>query len=235
MAKADHHDHGRRPVNRVAGEVGTFTVQVNGPSSMTRVAGLSEAMETAQSAGDVRLAAEAIAVGDAVTLETGDAAYILGNLIGEIRNDGQERAVGLAFLVGPAEGIAGEATPARSPTNTFMTPRPPTAWAHSGASCSTLGGTLRALARLDHVEHPRGLNVDDLGIAIATHDWGDYHEALLAVAHDATGFQPGVEAAHFRATRCVPADLRTRSTHTRRSTTQRWWCLSPRPSSHCSP
>jgi hypothetical protein len=93
-------------------ESGTFTVHVNGPVSVTRGAGLGEAMETAQRAGDLSVAAEAIAAGEVVTLEAGDAAYIPGNLIGEIRNAGQERAVGLAFLVGPPEGMAGEATPA---------------------------------------------------------------------------------------------------------------------------
>ena len=93
-------------------ESGTFTVHVNGPVSVTRGAGLGEAMETAQSTGDLSAAAEAIAAGEVVTVEAGDAAYIPGNVTGEIRNDGQERAVGLAFLVGPPEGIAGEATPA---------------------------------------------------------------------------------------------------------------------------
>jgi hypothetical protein len=47
-----------------------------------------------------------------VTLEAGDAAYVPGNVTGEIRNDGQERAVALAFLVGPTEDMAAEATPA---------------------------------------------------------------------------------------------------------------------------
>jgi hypothetical protein len=33
-------------------------------------------------------------------------------MTGEIRNEGKERAVGLAFLVVPPEGMMGEATPA---------------------------------------------------------------------------------------------------------------------------
>jgi hypothetical protein len=93
-------------------ESGTFTVQVNGPVSVTRGATLGEAMQSAETTGDLSAAAEAIAAGEAVTLEAGDAAYIPGNLIGEIRNDGQDRAVGLAFLVGPPEAMTGEATPA---------------------------------------------------------------------------------------------------------------------------
>jgi hypothetical protein len=45
-------------------------------------------------------------------LEASDAAYIPANAAVEIRNNGQERAVGLGFLVIPAEGMMGEATPA---------------------------------------------------------------------------------------------------------------------------
>ena len=93
-------------------ESGTFTVQMDGPVSVTRGAGLGEAMESAESAGDLGTAAEAIAAGEAVTLEAGDAAYVPGNITGEIRNDGQERAVALVFLMGPPENMAGEATPA---------------------------------------------------------------------------------------------------------------------------
>ena len=37
---------------------------------------------------------------------------IIGYTAGEIRNDGQEPAMGLGFLVFPAEGMTGEATPA---------------------------------------------------------------------------------------------------------------------------
>jgi quercetin dioxygenase-like cupin family protein len=93
-------------------ESGTFTVQVNGPVSVTRGATLGEAMQTAESTGDLSAAAEAITAGEAVPLQAGDAAYVPGNVTGEIRNDGQERAVALVFLVGPPEGMTGEATPA---------------------------------------------------------------------------------------------------------------------------
>src|SRR5215218_1834721 len=50
-------------------ESGTFTVQVNGPVRVTRGASLGEAMEGAESTGDLSMAAEAIAAGKAVTLE----------------------------------------------------------------------------------------------------------------------------------------------------------------------
>ena len=81
-------------------ESGTFTVQVNGPVSVTRGAELGEAMETAESTGDLSAAAESIAEGEAVTLAAGDAAYVPGNLTGEIRNDGQERCRGPRLLGG---------------------------------------------------------------------------------------------------------------------------------------
>jgi quercetin dioxygenase-like cupin family protein len=93
-------------------ESGTFTVQVNGPVSVTRGASLEEAMAAAESTGDLSAAAEAIAAGEAVTLKAGDAAYVPSNVTGEIRNDGQERAVALTILLGPAEGMMAAATPA---------------------------------------------------------------------------------------------------------------------------
>jgi quercetin dioxygenase-like cupin family protein len=92
-------------------ESGTFTVHVNGPVSVTRGAELGAAMQTAESTGDLSAAAEAIAAGEAVSVEAGDAAYIPVNLTGEIRNDGQERAVALVFLVGAQEDMMAEATP----------------------------------------------------------------------------------------------------------------------------
>jgi hypothetical protein len=93
-------------------ESGTFTVQVNGPVSVTRGATLGEAMQSAETTGDLSAAAEAIAAGEAVTLEAGDAAFLPAYTAGEIRNEGQEPATGLGFLAFPAEGMTGEATPA---------------------------------------------------------------------------------------------------------------------------
>jgi len=93
-------------------ESGTFTVQIEGAVMVTRGATLGEAMAAAETTGDMSGASEAIAAGEAVMLEAGDAAYIPANVSGEIRNDGDERAVGLAFLVGPPEDMMGEATPA---------------------------------------------------------------------------------------------------------------------------
>jgi quercetin dioxygenase-like cupin family protein len=93
-------------------ESGTMTVQVDGSMTVTRGAGLGEAMATAEASGDMSALMESLAAGEAVTLEAGDAAYIPGNVPGEIRNEGQEPAAGLAFIVYPAAGMMGEATPA---------------------------------------------------------------------------------------------------------------------------
>ena len=56
---------------------------------------------------------ESITAGEAVSLAAGDAAPSRP-MWREIRNEGQERAVDLAFLVVPPEGITGAATQHRS-------------------------------------------------------------------------------------------------------------------------
>ena len=93
-------------------ESGTLTVQVEGPMTVTRGAGLGKAMAAAEATGDFSALMESIPAGQAVILAVGDAAYIPANVAGEIRNEGQERAQRLAFLVLPPEGMAGQATPA---------------------------------------------------------------------------------------------------------------------------
>jgi quercetin dioxygenase-like cupin family protein len=93
-------------------ESGTLTVQLDAPVSVTRGAGLGEALEAAEATGDFSTLMEAITPGEAVTLEAGDAAYLPANSGGEIRNDGQEPVVALGFLVVPPGGMMAEATPA---------------------------------------------------------------------------------------------------------------------------
>jgi quercetin dioxygenase-like cupin family protein len=93
-------------------ESGAFTLALEGPVNVTRGAGLSAAMATAEASGDPGEIVEAYGAGDEVTLEAGDAAYVPANLAGEIRNEGQEPAVGLGFLIYPAAGVGAEATPA---------------------------------------------------------------------------------------------------------------------------
>jgi hypothetical protein len=92
-------------------ESGTFTVQVEGEFTVNRGAGMGEALATADVTGDLSGAIETIAAGEVVTLDAGDTAYIPGSINGEIRNDGEERAVGLAFLIHPSGEMAA-ATPA---------------------------------------------------------------------------------------------------------------------------
>lgn len=92
-------------------ESGAFTIRVEGPVTVTRGAGMSEAIATAEATGDFSTLMESVPEGKAVTLEAEDAAYIPGNVAGEIRNEGQERAVGLGFLVVPGADMTGEVTP----------------------------------------------------------------------------------------------------------------------------
>jgi quercetin dioxygenase-like cupin family protein len=93
-------------------ESGSLTVQVDAPVMVTRGAGMSEAMATAEATGDFSGVIESVTAGEAVSLEAGDAAHIPGDVPGEIRNEGQESATALAFIVYPSEGMMGEATPA---------------------------------------------------------------------------------------------------------------------------
>jgi quercetin dioxygenase-like cupin family protein len=93
-------------------ESGSLTVEVDAEVMVTRRAGMSEAMATAEATGDFSGMMESVAEGEAVTLEAGDAAHIPGDVPGEIRNEGQESATALAFIVYPSERMMGEATPA---------------------------------------------------------------------------------------------------------------------------
>ena len=94
-------------------EYGAVTVKADTPVSVTRGATLLESMMAAEESGDLSGAMEAIPAGEAVTLETGDAAYVPGGISGEdFRNDGEEPAVCLAFVIGPSMGMMAEATPA---------------------------------------------------------------------------------------------------------------------------
>jgi quercetin dioxygenase-like cupin family protein len=92
-------------------ESGTFTVQVDTELAVSRGAGMTNAMATAEAGGMFTPPTESVAAGEEVTLETGDAAYIPGSITGEIRNDGDEPAVGFAFLIGPPMGMMAEGTP----------------------------------------------------------------------------------------------------------------------------
>lgn len=86
-------------------ESGVITATASKPWTVTRGAGLMDAMMAAEESGDMSAVYETIAAGDEATLEAGDAAYIPGNVDGEMRNDGDEPASGLGFLIGPAGGM----------------------------------------------------------------------------------------------------------------------------------
>ena len=118
VARADLDPGGMVPIEKgdpalgiLLVESGTLTVQLEGPMTVTRGAGLGEAMATADATGDFSAVMELVPAGQAVALAAGDAAYIPANVAGEIRNEGQERAVRLAILVLPPEDLVGEATP----------------------------------------------------------------------------------------------------------------------------
>jgi hypothetical protein len=52
-------------------DTGTITIEIDGPVSVTRGAGLDEAMATAEATGDMSTAMEAIETGEVVTLDAG--------------------------------------------------------------------------------------------------------------------------------------------------------------------
>ena len=88
-------------------ESGSLTVEVDGPVMVTRGAGMGEAMATAEATGDFSAMMESIAAGEAVTLAAGDAAYIPGNVLGEIRNESQARGDGAGLHRVPLRGHDG--------------------------------------------------------------------------------------------------------------------------------
>jgi quercetin dioxygenase-like cupin family protein len=81
-------------------ESGTFTVHVEETGwTVSRGAALQQAMN----AGDDSMPGviEQVTMGEEATLEAGDVAYVPGSVSGEIRNDGDEPAVGLAVIFAP--------------------------------------------------------------------------------------------------------------------------------------
>jgi quercetin dioxygenase-like cupin family protein len=90
-------------------ESGTFTVHVEETGwTVSRGAALQEAINAADESMPGVI--EQVTMGEDATLEAGDVAYIPGSVNGEIRNDGDEPAVGLAVIFGPG-GMLGMGTP----------------------------------------------------------------------------------------------------------------------------
>ena len=93
-------------------ESGAFTVRVEEMAwVVNRGEALSAAMAGTGEEADFSAAMEEVAMGAEAVLEAGDVAWVPGSVSGEIRNDGQEPAEGIVFLVGPPEAMSA-ATPA---------------------------------------------------------------------------------------------------------------------------
>ena len=68
-------------------------------------------MDAPEGEGDMDSAIEAVSAGQEVTIAAGDVAYIPGSVSGELRNDGQEPAVGLIVLIAPGGTLPQDAAP----------------------------------------------------------------------------------------------------------------------------
>jgi quercetin dioxygenase-like cupin family protein len=93
-------------------ESGALTVRIE---EMAWTVNRGEALRAAMAEGgddaDFAAAMEEVAMGAEAVLEAGDVAWIPGSVSGEIRNNGQESAEVIVFLVGPPEAMSA-ATPA---------------------------------------------------------------------------------------------------------------------------
>ncbi len=96
-------------------ESGELTIRQDGPLVVTRAGAFDAVMAEGEEGEAFTPATEEIAAGQEVTVQAGDAVLFPPNVSGEVRNDGQERAVVLVAFVGPPlpEGppAAGPPTP----------------------------------------------------------------------------------------------------------------------------
>jgi quercetin dioxygenase-like cupin family protein len=89
-------------------ESGALTIRVEEQEwTISRGAALQQAMATPGAAPDMSGVLEEVAMGAEATLQAGDVAYIPGNLTGEVRNNGQEPASALVFLIAPSGAMMG--------------------------------------------------------------------------------------------------------------------------------
>ena len=101
-------------------ETGELTVQLDAPVTVTRAGSFGPALATAEAGGEFVAPEATVAAGEEVTLQAGDVAYLPANVSGEVRNDGTERVVGLAFIVAPpdqGDAVPAEGTPAGTPAS----------------------------------------------------------------------------------------------------------------------
>jgi hypothetical protein len=92
-------------------ELGTLTVQVDGPVSVSRGKLMTQIDPAQQTFADLSAATEQMRAGKSVRLKTGDAAFIPINAVGELRNEGEAPAVGLVFVAMEPASRPAETTP----------------------------------------------------------------------------------------------------------------------------
>ena len=96
-------------------ESGALTVRLEAPVRVVRAATIAAFATPGAAEEGAVPEPEEVAAGTEFTLEAGDSVVFPPNVAGEVRNDGQERAVALVALIAPPEGEAGTpaaATPA---------------------------------------------------------------------------------------------------------------------------
>ncbi len=100
-------------------ESGELTLVLDGPVTISRAGSFASALATAEAGGAFVEPEETTEAGDTVTLQAGDVVVFPANIGGEIRNEGEEMAVGLAFIVEPPSSggaVPDEGTPEGTPT-----------------------------------------------------------------------------------------------------------------------
>jgi len=96
-------------------ESGEITLALDGPVTITRAGAFAPALATAEAGGTFVAPEETTGAGETVTVGAGDVVFFPPNIGGEIRNDGADPVVGLAFIVEPPSSggaLPAEGTPA---------------------------------------------------------------------------------------------------------------------------
>ncbi len=93
-------------------EEGTLALMLETPLSISRAGSFLEAIATAEAGGEFAAAGEAVASGEEVILEPGDALFVPARVPGELRNDSEEPASILLIVLADAAAGMPEATPA---------------------------------------------------------------------------------------------------------------------------